>query len=122
MAPAARRTGLADILRRHASTYLAAHALSAAKAKVWRAIVACRTADLGGHVETCEACGSARHLYHSCRNRHCPLCQTRAKEAWLARRRRELLPRQCALARERRHHQRRLRMRHPIHDMSSSSG
>lgn len=92
MAPAARRTGLADILRRHASTYLAAHALSAAKAKVWRAIVACRTADLGGHVETCEACGSARHLYHSCRNRHCPLCQTRAKEAWLARRRRELLP------------------------------
>ena len=84
--------GLADILRRHESTYLATHELSVAKAKVWRAIVACRTAVLGGHVETCDACGSTRHVYHSCRNRHCPLCQTRAKEAWLARRRRELLP------------------------------
>jgi len=92
MTPAARRAGLADILRRHASAYLAAHALSVAKAKAWRAIVACRTAELGGHVETCEACGSARHVYHSCRNRHCPLCQTRAKEAWLVQRRRELLP------------------------------
>jgi len=92
MTPAARRAGLADILRCHASAYLAAHALSVAKAKVWRAIVACRTAELGGHVETCEACGAARHVYHSCRNRHCPLCQTRAKEAWLVQRRRELLP------------------------------
>jgi hypothetical protein len=66
--------------------------LSAAKAKVWRAIVACRTAALGGQVETCAHCGVTRHVYHSCRNRHCPLCQTRAKEAWLAQRRRELLP------------------------------
>lgn len=92
MTPAARRAGLADILRRHAPAYLAMHALSVAKAKVWRAIVACRTAELGGHVETCEACGTTRHVYHSCRNRHCPLCQTRAKEAWLDQRRRELLP------------------------------
>ncbi len=37
-------------------------------------------------------CGATRHVYHSCRNRHCPQCQTRAKEAWLAARRRELLP------------------------------
>ena len=80
------------MLRRHGSAYLAAHRLSAAKAKVWRAILACRTAALGGHVETCSACGTMRHVYHSCRNRHCPLCQTRAKEAWLAQRRRELLP------------------------------
>jgi len=84
--------GLAAILRRHGPTYLATHDLSVAKAKVWRAIVACRTAALGGHVETCDHCGVTRHVYHSCRNRHCPLCQTRAKEAWLAQRRRELLP------------------------------
>jgi len=84
--------GLADILRRFGPAYLATHDLPAAKAKVWRAIVACRTAALGGHVEACDACGSTRHVYHSCRNRHCPLCQTRAKEAWLAARRRELLP------------------------------
>jgi hypothetical protein len=84
--------GLAHVLRRHGPAYLASHRLSAAKAKVWRAILACRTAALGGHVETCDDCGATRHVYHSCRNRHCPLCQTRAKEAWLAARRREVLP------------------------------
>ena len=54
--------------------------------------MACRTAALGGFVETCACCGQTRHVYHSCRNRHCPQCQTRAKEHWLAARRRELLP------------------------------
>jgi hypothetical protein len=92
MVAAVPRVGLADVLRRHGPAYLAAHPLSVAKAKVWRAILACRTAALGGHVQTCEACGTTRHVYHSCRNRHCPLCQTRAKEAWLAARRREVLP------------------------------
>jgi len=89
---AAPRVGLAEVLRRHGPAYLAAHPLSVAKAKVWRAIVACRTAALGGHVQTCDACGTTRHVYHSCRNRHCPLCQTRAKEAWLTARQREVLP------------------------------
>ena len=85
-------TGLAEVLRRHGPDYLATHELPSAQTKVWRAIVACRTAVLGGHVETCDACGTTRHVYHSCRNRHCPQCQTRAKEAWLVQRRRELLP------------------------------
>lgn len=84
--------GLAEVLRRHGPRYLATHELTSAKAKVWRAIVGCRTAALGGHVETCDGCGTTRHVYHSCRNRHCPQCQTRAKEAWLVQRRRELLP------------------------------
>ncbi|MGB5080713.1 MAG: IS91 family transposase [Burkholderiales bacterium] len=84
--------GLAEVLRRHGPAYLAAHPLSVAKAKVWRAILACRTAALGGQVQTCETCGTTRHVYHSCRNRHCPRCQTRAKEAWLAARAREVLP------------------------------
>ena len=92
MVRAAPRVGLAEVLRRHGPAYLAAHPLSVAKAKVWRAILACRTAALGGHLELCDACGTTRHVYHSCRNRHCPLCQTRAKEAWLAARRREVLP------------------------------
>jgi hypothetical protein len=92
MGSKASRLGLAEVLRRHGPAYLAAHPLSVAKAKVWRAILACRTAALGGHVQTCAACGTTRHVYHSCRNRHCPLCQTRAKEAWLAARRREVLP------------------------------
>lgn len=92
MVRAVPRAGLAEVLRRHGPAYLAAHPLSLAKAKVWRAILACRTAALGGHVETCDACGTTRHVYHSCRNRHCPRCQTRAKEAWVAARRREVLP------------------------------
>ena len=83
---------LAEVFRRHGPAVLAQHLLSSAKAKVWRAIVACRTAVLGGHLETCDGCGVRRHVYHSCRNRHCPQCQTRAKEHWLAKRRQELLP------------------------------
>ena len=84
--------GLAEVLRRFGAAYLATHTLSPGAAKAWRAILACRTAALGGHLECCERCGAMRHLYHSCRNRHCPRCQTRAKEAWLAARRREVLP------------------------------
>jgi hypothetical protein len=92
MVPATSGVGLAEVLRRHGPAYLETHALSVTKAKVWGAILACRTAVLGGHVETCSACGTTRQVFHSCRNRHCPRCQTRAKENWLARRRGELLP------------------------------
>jgi hypothetical protein len=88
----AHATGLADILREHGQPYLDAHDLSVVQGKAWRAIVACRTQALGGHVECCDHCGVLRYLYHSCRNRHCPQCQTRAKEAWLTARRQELLP------------------------------
>ena len=89
----ASRPDLAAILRAHGAAYLAAHpALSGTQTKAWRAILACRTAALGGHVTQCDACGERRHVYHSCRNRHCPQCQTRAKEAWITARSRELLP------------------------------
>ena len=87
-----RPTGLAGVLATFGTDYLARHALSVGQAKAWRAIVACRTAALGGHVDCCDACGTFRHVYHSCRNRHCPQCQTRAKETWIAARRREVLP------------------------------
>ena len=92
MVGSATKVGLAEVLRRHGPAYLAAHILSVANTKVWRAIVSCRTAALGGHVQTCDACGRTRHVFHSCRNRHCPKCQTRAKEAWLAARQREVFP------------------------------
>lgn len=84
--------GLAEVLATFGPAYLASHELPRGAAKVWRAILACRTATLGGHVESCCNCGTSRHVYHSCRNRHCPRCQTRAKERWLAARRREVLP------------------------------
>jgi hypothetical protein len=84
--------GLAEVLATFGPAYLASQSLPRGTAKVWRAILACRTAALGGHIESCADCGTSRHVYHSCRNRHCPRCQTRAKEAWLAARRREVLP------------------------------
>jgi hypothetical protein len=86
------RIELADILRMHGQAYLATHLLARSQAKAWRAIVSCRTQALGGHIEQCDTCGTIRHVYHSCRNRHCPKCQIRAKEQWIADRHRELLP------------------------------
>lgn len=83
---------LADILRAHGDAYLAAHSLSRVQAKAWRAIVGCRTEAMGGHLDQCDNCGIRRYVFHSCRNRHCPKCQTRAKEHWVAARHRELLP------------------------------
>ena len=56
------------------------------------AILACRTAHLGGHVDECDACGHRRISYNSCRNRHCPKCQGSAQTAWLEARQAEVLP------------------------------
>ena len=61
--------------------------------KVLLAIARCRTAALGGHIDECSRCGHRATIsYNSCRNRHCPKCQTGARERWIAARRRELLP------------------------------
>jgi hypothetical protein len=61
--------------------------------KVLLAIARCRTAALGGHIDECTRCGHRATIsYNSCRNRHCPKCQTAAREQWIAARRRELLP------------------------------
>jgi len=59
-----RPTGLAGVLATFGTDYLATHSLSSLHAKAWRAIVACRTAALGGHVESCDVCGTSRHVYH----------------------------------------------------------
>jgi hypothetical protein len=82
---------LADIFRVHGAAFGSAHRLSAVQRRAMRAIMACRTATLGGHLEACDSCGQLRYSYHSCRNRHCPKCQTRAKERWLEARRSELI-------------------------------
>jgi len=60
--------------------------------KVLLAIARCRTAALGGHLDECTRCGHRTISYNSCRNRHCPKCQTGARERWIAARQRELLP------------------------------
>ncbi len=94
-APRARRRPaleVADIFRAHGVAYRHAHGLSRAQRRAMQAIETCRTAVLGGHRQTCDTCGAERIAYNSCRNRHCPKCQTLAKERWLAARRAELLP------------------------------
>jgi len=60
--------------------------------KVLRAIRNCRTQALGGHLDRCSGCGHEAISYNSCRNRHCPKCQTNAREQWLAKRAEDLLP------------------------------
>ena len=88
----ARRVDLADLVRTHGVAYRQAHRLTRGQHRALRAIAACRTAALGGHTEACDVCGAIRIAYNSCRNRHCPKCQTLAKERWVAARRADLLP------------------------------
>jgi len=79
-------------VRAHGDAYRCTHRLATVQHRALRAIAACRTAVLGGHRDTCDRCGTERITYNSCRNRHCPKCQTLTKERWLAARRAELLP------------------------------
>lgn len=87
-----RRAELATVVRACAGDYRERHGLTGSEDRVLRAIAACRTQAMGGQVCACASCGSEHYCYHSCRNRHCPKCQTRAKEAWLDRQRMQLLP------------------------------
>ena len=85
---------LADIFRQAGPTYRLDHAdaLSSGQRRVMRAIETCRTAALGGHVEQCDGCGYQRISFNSCRNRHCPKCQSLVRAQWLQDRKAELLP------------------------------
>jgi len=85
------RLEVAEVFRRYGPAYRAAHACSRQQQRVMRAIEACRTAALGGHLEQCDACGHERPAYDSCRNRHCPTCQALARARWLEARQAELL-------------------------------
>jgi hypothetical protein len=83
---------VADIFRSFGPAYRAQHALSIEQVRAMRAIEICRTAELGGHVDQCDHCGAQRISYNSCRNRHCPKCQSLDKEQWLEARQADLLP------------------------------
>jgi len=83
---------LADVFRLHGNEYRHGKSLSLSQLKVMHSIEVCRTAYLGGHVEKCDSCGYEKHAYNSCRNRHCPKCQTLTKAKWLEARKAELLP------------------------------
>jgi Putative transposase/Transposase zinc-binding domain len=85
---------VADIFRKYGPAWRDAQRghLSLGQFKVMSAIEQCRTATLGGHVLRCEACGADQVSYNSCRNRHCPKCQSSAAKRWLELRQSDLLP------------------------------
>ena len=85
---------VADIIRTAGDTFIERnrHWLGWKHVKVLLAIVRCRTAALGGHLDECTGCGHRAISFNSCRNRHCPKCQTAARERWIAARQKELLP------------------------------
>jgi len=85
---------VADIFRIHGPAWRAAQRghLSLGQLKVMSAIEQCRSAALGGHVLRCEGCGTDQVSYNSCRNRHCPKCQSNAAQRWLDARQADLLP------------------------------
>ncbi len=86
---------VADLIRTAGTAFIERnrHWLSWKHVKVLRAIRRCRTAALGGHIDQCTRCGHRATIsYNSCRNRHCPKCQTAARDRWIAARQKELLP------------------------------
>src|SRR3990172_5876783 len=86
------RPELADIFRQYGESYRKTHFLLASQRKVMRAVQVCRTAEMGGHLKQCDTCGFEHPTYNSCRNRHCPKCQSLAKAKWLNKQSCELLP------------------------------
>src|SRR5438309_12050436 len=86
---------VADIVRAAGEAFIerSRHWIRWKHVKVLRAIARCRTAALGGHIDECTGCGHRTTIsYNSCRDRHCPKCQTAARDRWIEARREELLP------------------------------
>ena len=72
-----------DVFRIYGEQYCQTNKMSYTQLKTMSAIQKCRTAELGAHQETCQNCGTVDISYNSCRNRHCPKCQTLSKERWI---------------------------------------
>ena len=81
-----------DVLRAHGMDYRAQQMLTPQQSRVLMALMQCRTAALGGHLEVCDHCGLTRPAYNSCRDRHCPKCQSLRQAKWIAERKERLLP------------------------------
>ena len=83
---------VADVLFNHGKKYRAEHPVTASQNRIMEHIMFCRTAGMGGHVNSCDACDYTDISYNSCRDRHCPKCQSLNKARWLEARKAELLP------------------------------
>jgi hypothetical protein len=74
---------LGDIFRENAKGYMRHYQPCPVQQKALMAIINCRTATMGGHLQRCNNCPYARQAYNSCRNRHCPKCQFVKKAQWV---------------------------------------
>ncbi len=83
---------VSDIFRHYGPDYRETHQMPCNQRRAMGAIEVCRTATLGGHVDKCNSCGHLEISYNSCRNRHCPKCQSLRKEKWINARTEDLLP------------------------------
>ena len=83
---------VADVLNRCWDEVIINGQFNSWQLRTLNALRRCRTAEMGGHIDSCDNCGHIRISYNSCRNRHCPKCQAVQREQWIAERERELLP------------------------------
>jgi len=87
--PRTPRPELAEILSAYTPQL---NCLSPDQARVVSSLRACRTAALGGHLQKCDRCGREQPVYNSCRNRHCPKCQSLEQALWVEAQAEDLLP------------------------------
>lgn len=83
---------LQDIFAKYEQAYKSKYQVSIYQEKAITAVINCRTSSYGAHIDVCDECGNIEISYNSCKNRHCPKCQTISKERWLDARKDELLP------------------------------
>ena len=86
------RVRMGEIVRAFGDALRETSSLTSAQHEVLRALARCRTAALGGHLSVCDTCGHTTPVYNSCRNRHCPTCQSLDQHRWLEARRARILP------------------------------
>lgn len=86
------RYELSQVIQRYGKEFIKEHPQPLFHLRTLHAIEHCRTMAMGGHVDSCDACGHIRVSYNSCRNRHCPKCQSTQRERWIISREQDLLP------------------------------
>lgn len=81
-----------QIIRRFLPEVTRFRKLSAQQWKAINAILLCRTPALGGELHGCDQCLRQEKRWHSCRDRHCPVCQGDAARKWIEKQKEKLLP------------------------------
>ena len=78
-----KQTEIADIIKLFGADFINKHNPNSFTIKVLNDLASCRTSILGGHEEKCDCCGKKRYSYNSCKNRHCPKCQSTKQAEWI---------------------------------------